>query len=61
MKITCSGPSGEKFEASGAAWMGGRVSDCDSANRSDRESMQKALETWCEAVKADKEKAVVAV
>jgi hypothetical protein len=58
MKIECSGPNGEKFEAVGAESHGNDMRQ-SVRNSEDRMAMQHALETWCATVKANKQNAVI--
>ena len=59
MKIECSGPNGETFEVNFEYRMYWNESEyckrmCDEQNAERLASSQKALETWCNAFKADK-------
>ncbi len=54
MRITCTGPNGEKFEAETDNAMPEKFSH----NIDERTAVQKALETWCRAFGVDKDTAV---
>jgi hypothetical protein len=62
MRIECTGPNGEKFEGRTDLLVNRSLhfsSEVMNHNENERSSLQKALETWCEGVKVDKEKAIV--
>ncbi len=64
MRITCTAPNGAKFEASANLWVPQdkshtSTSTCEEHNRRERQSLQNALATWCEAMGAKPETAEV--
>lgn len=52
MRITCTGPGGERFEAEGTCYRG-TPENVKEAAREERSAIQRALETWCKTVKAN--------
>lgn len=57
MKIECSGPNGETFEAEWETEEGNLTTEwqagCKERSFFERDAAQKALETWCNAFKVE--------
>jgi hypothetical protein len=56
VKVTCTGPKGEKFEGQTSEWranLPGWEETASDHNYAERASLQQALETWCNSLGVD--------